>query len=247
MTIFYSVLFSLSDPKQNLYCQMLQLQLAALRATKTLKETDSYVLMVDPPTADYLTKTLPLPRQVQLLKMPGVPKTILEGMLWRYAFPTFWKPAAAGDVCVYLDLDMLSWREADFTASEDCLLAYPEGPPTDTNYAGQSPLPLPAGLSSGFFVYRYGKRVCDLFFDVVRAITAQAEKGEAFYTLDQPHYNHAVARHSACVKLMPAASVSFNGNTNLETACFLNCAGDPGDGPFHFQKMLSFFVRRFVA
>jgi len=243
--LFYTVLFSLGEPKQNLYVQMLLLHLTALRRTETLKADDTFYVLTDPDTAGFLRLNTDLGRNVKLLVMPEKPANTNAGMLWKYGFPQFLD--TTGKLVVYLDLDMLSWQKLDydsFPLAQDTLAVYPEGPPTDKNYCGSDPLPLNAGVSGGYFIYRYGPRVAALFSDVIKRMVAQKE---VFYTLDQPAFNHCVAKHHLCCTFINPVSVSFNGNTNQQTAAFYNCCGDPGDGHFHFQKMLQFFLRRFVA
>ena len=241
-TLFYTILFSLGEPKQNLYCHMLTLQLAALKATKTLKEEDEFYILADADTADYLNR-VGVPQPAKLIRLPYKPTRLLEGVCFKFLFPK--QVQTNGRVCVYLDLDMLAVRECRFDCAPDTLQVYPEGLPSDTNYKGNTPfINLKSGLSSGFFIYRYGPQVEALFADIFRRLDAEKEE---FYTLEQPHYNHAVDSHLACVRFLDHRAVSFNGNNNQQTACFYNLCGDPGDGPFHFQKMLAFFVRRFVA
>jgi len=248
MTLFYTILFSVGDPKQNLYCHMLSLQLAALRRTKTLKGVDDFVVIADPATAAHLRSTSTVLEGVKLLEAPYKPSCLLEGVVFKFLLP---KLMDVGDrLCVYLDLDMLAVKQTNYpdeTLIKDVLCVYPEGPPHDSNYKGLDPLPLAAGLSSGYFFFRYGPRVDALFGTIFQLLDAQKGKGQSFYTLEQPAFNHAVAAHQSCCRYLDPKTVSFNGNTNQATAHYWNCCGDPGDGPFHFTKMLNTFLRLFVA
>ena len=49
--IYYSVLFSLQDPKTNPYIWMFALLFKTLQTTKTLSDTDSYYVIADKETA----------------------------------------------------------------------------------------------------------------------------------------------------------------------------------------------------
>lgn len=245
MAIFYTILFSLSEPKQNLYIQMLTLQLASLRRTGTLRPTDRYIIITEPKTADYLKRSCSALGSVEIL-LASRPRSALQGMFLKYILPTL---IDVGDeLCFYLDLDILSVRRLDLTAAScppDTLLVLPEGPPTDPNYCGSTPLRLPAGLSAGLFLYRYGPRVAEIFKGVYERILSTRTR---FYTLDQPHFNHAVAAAPAgAAAVLNPKLVSFNGHTNRDTAVLFNMCGEPADGPFHFQKLLDTFVRVFVS
>lgn len=239
--LFYTILFSLGEPKQNLYVQMLHLQLASLRRTGTLAADDEFLVLTEKKTADYLAATSALPPNVKIL-LVRPPSTTLQGMLLKYILPRVYD--CRGKTCLYLDLDILSCRKLELGPLEpDNLYVFPEGRPDDTNYCGSTPLELSAGVTAGIFLYTYGPKV-QAFFDAVLGRIAAST--ETFYSLDQPHFNHALAAQKV-VRGLPPTLISFNWNTHRDTARFVNLCGDPGDGPFHFQKMLQVFLRIFVA
>ena len=237
MTIYYSILFSLGDAKANQYVYCLMLQLRALVRTKMLGALDQFVLLCDQKTQKVM-EGIAIPPNFKMLLVPS-PKTLEEGMMLKFAFPRLAK-VPEGEQLIYMDLDMLPIRKIEIDVPANSFVAYPEGRPDDKNYCGDSGLALPAGCSGGFFAYRWCPAVAALFQEVLERIGWAKEK---YYTLDQPHYNRALAAHIACVKFFPHEIVSFNGNTNQKTAAFINCCGDPGDSGFHFRKMLEFFLR----
>jgi len=238
MVLFYTILFSLGDAKKNEYVYCLMLQRKALIATGMLKHTDKYYCICDEASAAILRETPGLDR-LRLLIAP-TPRTLKGGMALKYVFP--FAVATGDESVVYLDLDVLPVRPALFNLDADTLYAYPEGGVSDTNYSGGRPLDLPAGCSGGFFAYRSGPRI-EAFFK--RLIDALAAEKEEFYTLDQPTYNHELATHREMVQFLPHEMVSFNGNTNRDRAVFWNMCGDPGDGPFHFRKLLGVYLSLF--
>lgn len=239
MTIFYSIVFSLKEPKDNLYCYLPFFQLAALRRTKTLKEGDAYALICDPESALFLRRA-PTLRDAKILVAPK-PRSMLEGMALKYILPGLLD--LSGQAAVYMDLDILPLTPIDFQVPNDSILVLPEGAPTDSNYCGDFRLPLSAGLSAGFFAFRDGLRVRALF---TRVISRFKERVTPYYTLDQPYFNHEVSKIAGLAVPMPPSIMSFNGHTNRGTARLINMCGDPGDGPLHFQKIVEFFLSSFL-
>jgi hypothetical protein len=238
MTLFYTILFSLGDAKANQYVNCLQLQRAALVRTGMLKHTDRYYVLADAASAKVLSETPGLDR-VRVIVVP-TPSSLKGGMMMKYLFPFVCE--LRDESVVYLDLDVFPVRPALFNLEPETFYAYPEGGVSDKNYSGGRSLDLPAGCSGGFFAYRTGPRIEALFKTILTEI---ADEQEEFYTLDQPTYNHVLSRHKDIVKFLPHEMVSFNGNTNADRAIFWNMCGDPGDGPFHFRKMLGVYLSLF--
>ena len=235
--IYYSILFSLSEPKQNAYIYCLMLQIRALRA---LGITDPYYLLTEDKTVPVLRQIPLIMGQCKIISMRTSPATCKEGMALKYTFPFIVAPHRETQI-TYLDLDMLPIAPLEIHVPQDTFVAYPEGSPTDANYCGDQPLALHAGVSGGFFAYTWGPRVKALFEGVLRTLK---EGGTEFYTLDQPLLNHALVAHREAADFMPSEIVSFNGHGRHELTCFINCCGDPGDSGFHFRKMLEFFLSR---
>jgi len=240
MTIFYSVLFSLGDPKTNLYCYLPAIQKRALEATGNLKGGSTYALICDESSAAYL-RQFHLLRGVKIFPVPR-PRTVLEGMSLKYILPGLLD--LKDETVVYLDLDILPLRNVAFTnVSPDSLVVLPEGKATESNYCGDTPLHTPIGLSAGLFIYRDGPTVRAFFKRMLQAISTCQKN---FYTLDQPYFNHFLEDINSSIRLMPQGAVSFNGHGDLKNAAFVNLCGDPGDGPLHFQKVLEFFLSAFI-
>lgn len=238
MTIFYSIVFSLKEPKDNLYSYLPFFQLAALRNTKTLKEGDTYALICDAETALFLRRA-PTLRDAKILVAPK-PRSMLDGMALKYILPGLMD--LSGQAAVYMDLDILPLSPVDFQVPNDSILVLPEGPPTDSNYCGDFHLSLSAGLSAGFFAFRDGLRVRTLFKRILQRL---GQTVKPYYTLDQPYFNDEISKISGLAIAMPPSVMSFNGHTHRGVARLINFCGDPGDGPLHFQKIIEFFLSSF--
>jgi len=241
MAIFYTILFTLPgrDPAANPYLCCLMLQHRALILTGILKHTDKYYCICDAASAAAL-KHVPGLNRLSILVAPA-PANLKEGMMMKYILPLAMD--LGDESVVYIDLDVIPVKPVLFNLDVDTLYAYPEGVVSDPNYSGGRPLDLPAGCSGGIFAYRSGPRIKAFFKTLLTSLGAEKEE---FYTLDQPTFNHALAAHRDLFKYLPCEMVSFNGNSNREDAVFWNMCGDPGDGPFHFRKLLAVFLGLFT-
>ena len=235
--IFYSCVFSLENATKNEYVYMLMLLYASLKKTQTLETGDMYYLMADPETADVVRGVSCL-SEIVIITMPK-PATMLEGMSWRYQFHRQ-TDVMFQKVC-YLDVDMLCLKKFKLDIQDkDLLCVYPEGAVTDANYCGSKPLKGQVGVSSTMFAYSLGEKTLQLLESILHKIRTDPQEN---YTLDQPYLNHGIEEDIAPVALLPNNIISFNGHNNLPEAYFLNCCGCPGDGAFHFRKMLEIFVK----
>ena len=235
MTIFYSVLFSLDDPKKNEYVYCAMIMFASLIKSGTLGPKDKFYLMVDKDTAHVINK-IPLFLKAELILVPK-PTSILEGMTYRYTLHRH-IPIINKD-CVYIDCDMICIKKTSFTISANHIMVYPEGNANDSNYCGDSTLKNMYGFTSGFFAYNAVSTLFDFFETLVDKILSS---NKAYYSLDQPFFNFHLEKFPYLVETMPHNIVSFNGHNHKESAHFVNCCGDPGDGAFHFQKMLQMIL-----
>ena len=229
--IFHSIVFSLADPQKNEYIYMLMLLVHSLYRKKTfVPKEDKYYVMADAATLEVL-RSIPLLGVCSFLEIPK-PTDCYDGMRFKYQLFDYVEPC--DDVVMYLDVDMLCRRQARFVIPADTLYVFPEGAPTDTNYCGDpgTPLEAPAGATAGFFMYRFGDTIKVMFENILERL----KTGRGYYTLDQPHFNHSLQGRAS---FLPGTLISFNGNNNPQ-AHFINAAGCPGDGPFHFRKMLEF-------
>lgn len=237
--IFYSCVFSLGDAKKNEYIYMLMMLYSSLKKTKTLVSEDLFYLMADAQTAEVVREVPELSNIIILIL--DKPQTILEGMSWRYQLHHYVQ--IKHQDCCYLDVDMLCIKQFKLQIPlTNSILVYPEGSSSDNNYSGNlKPLKGILGYSSTIFAYNLGENIVHLFERIIYDIKY---KPENHYTLDQPYFNHALQAIDALIARFPQTLLSFNGHNNLDEACFINYAGCPGDGAFHFLKGLQFMCCR---
>ena len=233
--LFYTILFSLGDPAKNEYVWCFMIWLKTLYASGTFQKGDRVAVLADAPTIQHL-KTINLVRVAPGLELVEVPKPrdAREGMNLKYVF----RPQI-DETVVYSDVDHIFRRPFRPELPADTLLLYPEGDIAHPNYRGDYPLRGGQGFTAGIWAYRYGVKVAELL-DSTLKICQESEK--KFYTLDQPHFNYAIAVHRPPLALMKKSVISFNGNNDLKECAVINLCGDPGLGAFHFQKMLDLLL-----
>lgn len=243
--IYHSCVFSLSAQQlaqKNEYIYMLMMLYSTLKRVSSIAEGDIYYLMADEDTAEVI-KGIPCLSDLNIILMPK-PKTLLEGMAWRYQLHRHID--LVGKSVMYLDVDMLNIKQIRIEIPadlEDVMIVYPEGLNTDTNYTGSggslATLAIPMGVSSGFFIYKCGAKVIQFLEEVYHKIRTHTE---IYYTLDQPHFNKTIEGKDFCM-YMDHATVLFNGHgERKDNTLFINCCGCPGDGAFHFRKMLEILL-----
>lgn len=231
--IFYSCIFTI-DNKPNEYVYMFMILYSSLIKNKSLTNEDSYYILCDKDSAKLLSD-IPMLQNVRLVTLPK-PASLLEGMLWKYQLYKY--VDIVDKDCFYIDVDMICIKETHFKLHSDKFYVYPEGKPNDSNYCGDMVLKMPYGYTAGFFGYNCGPSVVQTFESLLAS--ADLSQPKKYYTLEQPYFNKAL--DDKTVTIMPPYVLSFNGLTNKGTAHFINCCGDPGDGPLHFTKMLQYIV-----
>jgi hypothetical protein len=239
--IFHSIVFSLGDPQKNEYVYLLALLVQSLKRVGTYKpQEDIYYVMADAATIPVL-REIPVLSNLQYLEIPK-PVDVYQGMTYKYRL--FDYAETSNEVVMYLDVDLLNIKPSRLAIAPDRLYVFPEGSKWDDNYRGSDKyfLDLSCGFSAGFFLYRWGERVEATFDEILRRMDRTEER---WYTLDQPHFNHSLLYRPGCVNFLPETFLSFNGHNNQRTAHFLNLAGDPGNGPFHFRKALGMYLALF--
>jgi len=236
--ILNSIVFSLGEPKDNLYIHMFALCFWSMLKQKVFDpKTDMYILTCDKETQEYIQKEFPLLQPLRCLVVPK-PKSCYDGMKLKYVLPFVYD---IGDKTVlYVDVDIFATRPFTVWAPQDSICIYAEGVVTDSNYCGDMNLSCHTthGYTAGFFAYSWGEKVKSVFSSIIKDIEGIPKK---YYTLDQPYFNKYLYQ-VRCVTL-PHGLLSGNGHGSLENARFINCCGEPGDGAFHYNKMLQLFLK----
>jgi hypothetical protein len=211
---------------------------------------------MDSETYEYLKKGIvfmPLlnaaPCPIKLVLCPP-PVTLQEGMMMRY-IPVEYEQ----DVYMYCDIDVLiikPLRLLTEAIKPNTISVHPEGPLTDPNYgaafteeelaAFTETRPFPLGYSSGKYII-HGKGLYRGLMDSVSRLFD--ENPTLHYTIDQPLFNKAVHTGPYTVD-----EVLFNRNTVSQnyhmyskgTTVLLDAMGIPGDGDFHLEKLIQFYI-----
>jgi hypothetical protein len=173
--IFYSIIFSLHTPEENMYVWMFDLLLKTLIKTDTFTSKDTYYILADTETKMAIMNRIDIENNVHVLDIPK-PKSLLEGMLWKYKLHTLIDIETKD--CMYLDVDILSMRKFQLTMQPDTFYVLPESSAENTDYCGCWKLNLNKGLSAGFFAFNLGPNVKKTF--------------EAILDLKKPPKNHFI-------------------------------------------------------
>ena len=246
---FFTVVFTLHgrDPAENKYVNMFWLMF------QSLCRTGSFNMMVDKMYVMADEKTWLAIQQVWLMDGETAfpnwipipqPTTLLEGISRRYEILEKLPEFLAQATGLYLDVDILCRRKFSLELPIDTIAVYTEGGSADPNYCGEAgwaQLDHP-GLSAGFWAIRGGPNMKALMSEIRASI---ARGPHTFYTVEQPHFNSCITKKTRAV-YFHSRIVSFNGHGMTPETCFINCAGCPGDGPFHYEKMCSLLSRSII-
>jgi len=236
---FFSVVFTLisKDPRTNKYIDMFWIMFRSLYQAGTfdLLEDRMYVMADDDTWAEIHRKwpmdgLTPYPQWVQIPR----PTTLIEGIARRYEF---FSEIPGDTMTLYLDVDHICLKKFRPAIPPDTIVVLPEGGRADPNYCGEGGWATldHEGLSAGFWAVRPGPNTRALMDEIAASVRRGPHN---FYTCEQPHFNAVITKKSPVLSFAPPL-VSFNGHNMYPHTCFINCAGEPGDGPLHYQKMLA--------
>ena len=104
---------------------------------------------------------------------------------------------------------------------------------------------VPSGFSAGKY-FIYGKQLYDVFMGTVCALFSKDPT--LYYTIEQPFFNKALyclntLEHTIDFTLLHSPIVSVNLHSySKDTTLFIDAMGIPGDGEFHFEKILNTYI-----
>lgn len=250
----YTVLFTLEhkNPEENKYVKMFQFWLSQLIKTNSVKRC---VLLVDKRTYNTLAEAYTLNKylapsakfKLDLIEFPA-PKTLLEGMKYKYTFFPYKE-----EYLVYSDLDILIYKNLNFLnlPKEDGLYLHAEGPLTENGYLDafkKEEIPLSKysepGFSAGKFIIR-GQWIREKLFVKISESIKNTDK--IFYTVEQPHFNRAIFFLRDIIPINPhvlkSPKISNNlRDFNIDQAVIVDFQGKPGDEEFHLGKIMDFIA-----
>jgi len=213
-------------------------------------------IKMDSETYDYLKKDLvfrglqkaaPCPVQIEICPPPA---NLQEGMMMKY-MPIHY----AQDVYMYCDIDILIVKPLTSLTGAmkpNTIYVHPEGPLTDPNYGAAfteeelgeltKTNPFPLGYSAG----KYSIHGKELYRELMESVTRLFDENpKLHYTIDQPFFNKAVHMGPYTVNeaLFNRATISQNYHFySRDTTVLLDAMGIPGDGDFHFEKLIRFYI-----
>jgi len=252
------LLFTLkgSDVKTNKYIPIFNMWLSRLITDGGIRNSDTIHFYVDTPTIEYLKTDIVFtqliqkcPCEFQVYTFPE-PETILDGMMYRFKFLDYTQ-----DIYMYCDIDILFVKSIHLltkSLNPNTIYIHNEGKLSNQNYGAaftkeeldESSEKMP-GFSSGKFII-YGKELHKNFFEIVTNIRNLSN--QVYYTLDQPYFNKAIyymILNKLCsinFDLIRAPIISVNGRDFTSDTVLLDAMGIPGDGEFHFNKLLDMYI-----
>lgn len=237
MTIFYSICCTLEgkDASTNPYIRCLFILYDSLRRSNNfVRGKDMFYVFADSETAKHIPST-----HFAIIYVPR-PKTLMEIMSHKYRLHKY--VSIHLQTVAYMDTDILAIRRFQFPSLfPNEIAVFPEGDPQNNCYRGDNMPPLfkRYGVTAGFFFYNMSDSLEKLFDHLAETCQTTDLK---LYALDQPFFNRFLPDNQ---KYLDPRLISFNGNNNQQTACFVNCAGEPGNAELHAQKMTQFFMNIF--
>jgi len=261
--IIYTLLFTLvgKKPEDNRYIQMFNIWICYLIKNGGLTSHDKISIIIDPETLKYIhsdpfTNYL---SNVAACKIEFIefeqPNNLSEGIVARYnSLPKDHE----GKTVVFLDLDVLvikSLKEDIPKLRPNQIMVMPEGKMAHGLYAGglvnYEKIPNVCGFAASTFAYSYGEGIERFFKNITEETLANKETPK--YTIDQPYYNkwiYLILSEQALpveVCLLRYNMIEQNAlNGFQESTVLVNYAGTPGEGTFHYQKMLYAFCIDFL-
>ena len=260
----YTILFTLEDKPvhKNQYIQMFLIWFSYVIKSKSLDENDSFFIIGDRYTLNYLKHETPFESIAKLLlcKCNWIeteqPKTLLEGCMLKY------NQLVRSDIILTLNYDILIYTDIDVIINKtlktlvlepNSIIVHEEndfsfdyfsaGIPENEKNEFVKCNSLIRGLSAGKFII-YGK---SLAIDIFNMIIKYNEAKTNYYTLEQPLFNRAIYN---CIYTEKKETRLYNINTycihynnlpitDIDNYMLIDCCGKPGHYIDHMEKMLN--------
>jgi len=233
--------------QENKYVEIFLIWLSQFIKAGGLGKDDMLHMYIDKKTAEYLfTDSIfgfllnKAQFQRQIIGIPP-PKTHLEGMMWKYNLSDY-----VQDIYMYCDIDILITKSLHGLVSSikpNTIYVCIEGYMSNSDYGADiSPKDIKEdmnGFSAGKFIVS-GKDLRDNLFITVKELCKYEKK---YYTIELPLFNRAIINMSNIdVDLLISPLISINGELyNKDSTILIDCTGEPGNGEFHYSKMLDVF------
>jgi hypothetical protein len=258
------ILFTLEGKKssENHYIQIFLIWLSELAKSANLQSGDMIHIDVDEETLKHLqingvfTNLLSCIRAKTEIRILPKPKTVLEGMMWRYRLFDYDQ-----DVFFYCDIDCLLVNPIHNlidTLDTNTIYLHKEGNlhshEWGAAFSAEELQKIPSycmGFSSGKFIISDKSIYHGLLTTIYNLYISQTDVD--FYTLDQPFFNKAIyqltdstVRFNTNILEIPIVATNYRGYSKEKTV-LLDFMGEPGNGIVHLEKLVNHLCMCYVG
>ena len=238
--------------KDNKYINIFKIWLSLAIKNSGLGENDLIHIKIDSDTYDYIKKDLAFCILMNntnniTIKMLicNPPNNHIKGMMMKYI-----KFNYTQDVYMYCDIDILILNPLNklyenILNNTICLSI--DGQLSSSLYSGafteeelsiyNQTLP---GFSAGKWII-YGN---DLYAELLNKICSlQNNDTNEYYSVEQPFFNKAIyTMNTFNISILDSKKISVNGYNYNKDCILLDLFGIPGDGDFHWDKIINFYI-----
>lgn len=256
------ILFTLEGNavEKNRYFSVFLMWLSQLVLKGDLQPDDKLIIQTDTATLQHIQPNLYFNRLLAKLNCTvniyahKQPKTLLEGMMWKYNSIDY-----SQDIFMYCDIDTYFLKPIhSFTdkIEKDSMIIHIEDIPLSDPFFGAAftdseleaiPQSL-KGINAGKFIIK-GKDLQQRLYFKIWKLHSEID-GSEFSCCDQPFFNKAIYLTDLDCKIFSENDIFFGFRTDLyslyeieKDGYFLyDCCGNAGDGEKHYQMMFHTFL-----
>lgn len=252
------VLFTIKGKsvKDNKYIPIFNMWLSMCLKNAGLNEHDLLHIKIDSDTYDYIKNDLVFTElhkkrtsPTKILLCPP-PLTVQDGMMMKYIDVDYKQ-----DIYMYCDIDIFIMKSLHSLTNNiltNTIYVHPEGSLKKADYGGAFSEEELANLSTDSQGFSAGKFIIhgkNLYTELIKLIKKiSSENSKIHYTVEQPFFNKGL--YSLDKTLYTVDSSLFNNHIvspnrhyySKITTILLDAMGVPGDGDFHYDKILKFYI-----
>ena len=263
----YTILFTLDHVPchKNKYIDIFIVWFTFLIKSKSLKENDMLVIIIDKYTIQYIESLESFKNILKsaffMIKYIKVrqPKTVMEGCMWKYnvlderTLKLFNK-----DIYMYMDTDVLinnSFRIITDQMKPNSICVnettsphfhyYFEGiPQNEIDIFFKSNI---RGITAGHFAFYGNSMMLEVFNKIIEYNKVETK----FETLEQPFFNRAIFNYYVIEKKIDVLHSinSFTIDYSLPinfNSILIDCCGDPGNDLEHYEKVVNVLLMKYL-
>jgi hypothetical protein len=255
----YTNLFTIqgNNPKENKYISMFLIWFKLLIKNGGLKSSDRLVVLIDGPTAEALQEYDILSHLIDIAEFQfkaiviEQPVSLTAGIAKRYTIYDFLE---INTIVCHLDVDVMCIKPIRKIICENLLNSdiaiYLEGNSMGAYYLyelkdeigiSEDEMKKTAGITGAIYFFRTSPDIMAQFKRLyTRIITAEKQN-----ITDQPYWNELfwnLRKINYPITVIPDSAVETSLSNLSDDTCLLNLCGEPGDGNFHWQKVLTAYL-----